>query len=56
MAGTVKKIFEADIAIAGAGPGGCVLARDLSALGYKVVLLEKGGKGESCSARLPGCC
>ncbi len=36
------KRFEADVVIAGGGPGGCALANDLSKKGKKVILLEKG--------------
>ncbi|MFC2028130.1 FAD-dependent oxidoreductase, partial [Chloroflexota bacterium] len=42
MADKVKKI-DTDVAIIGGGPGGCTLAKELSAKGKKVVLLEKGG-------------
>ncbi|MFC1924806.1 GMC family oxidoreductase N-terminal domain-containing protein [Chloroflexota bacterium] len=38
----VKKM-EADIVIAGGGPGGCVLAKDLTKKGKKVILVEQGG-------------
>ncbi|MDX9897476.1 MAG: GMC family oxidoreductase N-terminal domain-containing protein [Spirochaetia bacterium] len=40
-----KKVFidGYDVVIAGAGPCGCVLAKDLSKAGKKVLLLEKGG-------------
>jgi choline dehydrogenase-like flavoprotein len=38
---TVKNL-DADVVIAGAGPGGCVLARELSKKGKKVVLIEQG--------------
>jgi len=36
------KRLEADIVIAGGGPGGCALASDLSKKGKNVILLEKG--------------
>ncbi|MFO8101848.1 MAG: GMC family oxidoreductase [Dehalococcoidia bacterium] len=42
MAGKPIKL-EADVAIIGGGPGGCTLARELSARGKKVILVEKGG-------------
>ena len=42
MGGKTKKI-EADVVIAGTGPGGCAIAKHLSKKGKKVVLLEKGG-------------
>ena len=35
-------ILDADVVIAGAGPGGCTLARELSRKGKKVVLIEQG--------------
>ncbi len=35
--------LEADVVIAGGGPGGCTIAKELSKKGKKVVLLEKGG-------------
>jgi len=35
-------ILDADVVIAGAGPGGCTLARELSKKGKKVVLIEQG--------------
>jgi choline dehydrogenase-like flavoprotein len=41
MASRVEKL-EADVAIAGGGPGGCTLARELSRKGKKVILVEKG--------------
>jgi choline dehydrogenase-like flavoprotein len=34
--------LEADVVIAGSGPGGCTVAKELSAKGKKVVMLEKG--------------
>jgi len=37
----VKKM-EADVVIAGGGPGGCVLAKDLTKQGKKVILVEQG--------------
>ena len=36
------KNLEVDVAIAGAGPGGCTLAMELSKKGKKVVLVEQG--------------
>ena len=36
-------LVEADVCIAGAGPAGIVLARELGAAGLRVVLLESGG-------------
>jgi len=39
----VKKM-EADVIIAGGGPGGCVLAKDLTRQGKKVILVEQGGE------------
>ncbi len=41
MAKKPKKL-EADVVIAGAGPGGCAIARELSAKGKRVILVEKG--------------
>lgn len=38
-----KLKMEADVAIAGGGPGGCTLAKELSAKGKRVILMEKGG-------------
>ena len=38
----IKKL-EADVVIAGGGPGGCTVARELSMKGKRVVLLEQGG-------------
>jgi choline dehydrogenase-like flavoprotein len=35
-------VLDADVVIAGAGPGGCTLARELSKKGKKVVLIEQG--------------
>ena len=40
----VEKL-EADVVIAGGGPGGCTIAKELSRKGKKVALLEKGGNG-----------
>ena len=34
--------LEADVVVAGAGPGGCTVARELSKKGKKVILIEKG--------------
>ena len=42
MSDKTKKI-EADVVIAGTGPGGCAIAKHLSKKGKKVVMLEKGG-------------
>ena len=42
MSKHVEKI-ETDVVIAGGGPGGCTIAKELSQKGKKVVLLEKGG-------------
>ena len=42
MGKSVKKL-DADVVIAGGGPGGCTVAKELSRRGKKVVLLEKGG-------------
>lgn len=36
------KVLDTDIVIAGAGPGGCTLARELAKKGKKVVLIEQG--------------
>jgi choline dehydrogenase-like flavoprotein len=36
------RTLEADVVIAGAGPGGCTVARELSKKGKKVILIEKG--------------
>jgi choline dehydrogenase-like flavoprotein len=41
MAEKVKKL-EAEVAIAGGGPAGCTIAKELSKRGRKVILLEKG--------------
>ena len=41
MAGKIKKL-EADVVVAGSGPGGCVIAKELSKRGKKVILIEKG--------------
>jgi len=41
MARQVEKL-EADVVIAGGGPAGCSIARDLSRRGKKVILIEKG--------------
>lgn len=37
------KELQADVVIAGGGPGGCVLAKDLTKKGKKVILIEQGG-------------
>lgn len=37
------KRMEADVVVIGSGPGGATTARDLSRLGKKVVILERGG-------------
>jgi choline dehydrogenase-like flavoprotein len=42
MSNNVKRL-QADVVIVGGGPGGCIMARDLSKKGKKVVLIEKGG-------------
>ncbi len=42
MGNEVKRL-EADVVIAGGGPGGCVLAKDLSVKGKKAILVEQGG-------------
>ncbi len=39
----VKRLEGFDVIIAGAGPCGCVLAKDLAKAGKKVILIEKGG-------------
>jgi choline dehydrogenase-like flavoprotein len=41
VAGNIKKL-EADVVIAGSGPGGCAIAKELSKKGKKVILIEKG--------------
>jgi choline dehydrogenase-like flavoprotein len=41
MAKKLRKL-EADVVIAGAGPGGCAIARELSEKRRKVILIEKG--------------
>jgi len=41
MAGNIKKL-EADVVIAGSGPGGCAIAKELSKKGKRVILIEKG--------------
>jgi choline dehydrogenase-like flavoprotein len=38
-----KRLEGFDVVIAGAGPCGCVLAKDLTKAGKKVILIEKGG-------------
>ncbi len=38
--------LDADVVIAGAGPGGCTLARELSKKGKKVVLIEQGANSK----------
>ncbi len=42
----VKKL-ETDVVIAGGGPAGCTLAKELSSKGKKVILLEKGGDDDT---------
>ena len=39
----VKRMDGYDVVIAGGGPGGCVLAKDLAKAGKKVILVEQGG-------------
>ena len=34
--------LDADVVVAGAGPGGCTVARELSKKGKKVILVDKG--------------
>ena len=41
MVSKLKKM-DVDVVIAGAGPGGCTIARELSKKGKKVVLIDKG--------------
>jgi len=41
MTKNVKKM-ETDVVVAGAGPGGCTVARELSKKGIKVILIDKG--------------
>lgn len=43
MASQVKKMEGYDVVIAGGGPGGCVLAKDLTKAGKKVIIVEQGG-------------
>ncbi len=38
-----KKLEGFDVVIVGGGPSGCVMAKDLSRAGKKVILIEKGG-------------
>jgi choline dehydrogenase-like flavoprotein len=38
----VKK-YDADVVIAGGGPGGCTVAKELAKKGKRVILVEKGG-------------
>jgi len=45
MAKKVKRL-DADMVIAGAGPGGCTVAKEMSKRGKKVILIEKGGTRE----------
>jgi choline dehydrogenase-like flavoprotein len=40
---TSKRLEGFDVVIVGGGPSGCILAKDLSKAGKKVVLIEKGG-------------
>jgi len=40
--GRKLKKMDVDVVIAGAGPGGCTIARELSKKGKKVVLIDKG--------------
>ena len=42
MTDRINKL-DADVVIAGGGPGGCTVARELSRNGKKVILIEKGG-------------
>ncbi len=42
MGRKVKKL-EADVVIAGTGPGGCAIAKHLAEKGKRVIMLEKGG-------------
>ena len=39
MTNNVKRL-QADVVIAGGGPGGCVMAKDLSEKGKKVILID----------------
>jgi len=45
MAKKVKRL-DTDVVIAGAGPGGCTVAKEMSKRGKKVILVEKGGTRE----------
>ncbi|MBN1497066.1 MAG: GMC family oxidoreductase [Spirochaetes bacterium] len=49
-----KKYIEADIVIAGGGPGGCEIARRFSLAGKRAVLIEKGGYGTRMLGTLIG--
>jgi choline dehydrogenase-like flavoprotein len=40
--GKEVKRMEADVVVAGGGPGGCTIARELSKRGKRVILVEKG--------------
>lgn len=39
----IKRMEGFDVVIVGGGPCGCVMAKDLSKAGKKVILIEKGG-------------
>jgi choline dehydrogenase-like flavoprotein len=41
MAKALRRL-DADVVVAGAGPGGCTIARELSKKGHKVILIDKG--------------
>jgi choline dehydrogenase-like flavoprotein len=45
MAENLKRM-DTDVAVIGAGPGGCTVAKEMSKRGKKVVLIEKGGSRE----------
>jgi len=49
MAGNIKKL-EADVVIAGSGPGGCAIAKELSKKEKKVILRAEAIIGLSATA------
>jgi choline dehydrogenase-like flavoprotein len=51
MSPSIKKL-EADVVIAGAGPGGATIARELSKAGKKVILIEKGKYRQKATGHL----